>query len=155
MKKDMLTLLTNNLTAMAIHLCTCVVLLPFGFIWENSVWDDLLLDRGLKSIALNVLIVGIHTLILLCAYFRIGKKYINSTHNALLDILSVVLITVILTVVVLAFYQKPLAGIVVIPIYPLSETISFFCGINLKYCYLIMSIVPSLVMWAGIVSKKG
>jgi len=149
---------TNNLIAIAIYICVCIVLLPLNVAWEGAIWHDLIWEWGSRGIVFNWTAILVHTIVSLFLCFWAGKKFLRNTNNIGLNAISAVFLVIIIATIIFIFFDEPspsrLEGLLVVPIYPISETISYFFHIKLKYCYLAISLLPSIAMWLGIVSKK-
>jgi len=149
------TLLANNLFAILVHICMCVILfLPIGYIWGLGVWDNSR-NMALKDFVYNCLAIGICTIVTLSLYFLAGRKFLSNVNNVPTHFLSVLAIGIIIAVAALTVYKSGSFWVLLVtPIYPISETISYFFRIELKYAYLLMSLLPSLTMWAGMITKR-
>ena len=105
-------------------------------------------ERGIGAI------IFIIVSLFLC--FFVGKLFLNNTQNMLINILSLLPLAIIIAVTLYISYGNPSSygNILVVPIYTLSEIISYFFRIEAKYSYLIMSLLPPLVMWVGLITKR-
>ena len=144
-------LLKNNLIAIVAYVSMCIILIPLNFVWHLGIWWG---KMEMRSIISGTVTVSIHTIVSLCLCLWVGRKFLINTYNMLTNIFSVGAIAIIPVVVILAFYKNPLAGVLVNPIYPISETISYFLNIDLKHSYLLVSLLPSLTMWLGMITKR-
>ena len=148
--------LKNNLIAMSIHVCICLLLiLPAGFIWFFGVWRK---NMTSKDFVFNWAIIGIYTSFIVLLYFFLGRQYLCNTQNILTNCLSVTLIPVVITMAILISLANLanrlyMLGLLGTPIYPISETISYFLRIKLKYAYALMSTLPSLLLCLGMATK--
>ncbi|MCL1790041.1 MAG: hypothetical protein FWG40_01570 [Peptococcaceae bacterium] len=138
----MAILLKNNLIAIAIHLCLCVVLLyPLTF---------LLRTEGVVA----VLSVTAYTIFVVLVYFISGKTILSNAGNSLIDILSVIVLAMLIIVITFTLYDSALEYIIRVPFYPIGVTISYFLHTKEMYVYLVMSLLPSLIMWIGLSSRR-
>jgi hypothetical protein len=108
----------------------------------------------LKAIIYNWLAVGVITIVALFAYFIAGKLFLQNTQNMLTNILSTIMLAIILIVATIFRNANIWEGALNAPFYPIGATISYFFLIKSKFVFLIMSLLPSLAMWIGIMSKK-
>ena len=147
----------NNLIAIAIHICICLVFfIPVGYIWWwGDVWFDLVWDWGLMSVIFNWLAIGIFTIVSLFLYLGLGRKFLCRTNNMKTNIFSVIVLVIILAVAVLIAYDSNIwQPLLKLPFYPLGETISYFLQIKKQFVFLILSFLPSLMMLAGMMTKR-
>jgi len=150
-------IIKNNLIAIAIHACVCIaVLLPTGIVMGQAgpLWSDSVYSGS--TVTQWLFIVGT-TIIAIFLYFFAGRKFLANTGHLLTNALSVIAIPLLmLMVTVIGFYFPSLfiLGLLFTPIVLISETISFFLRIELKYAYMIMSILPTLAVWLGLVAKR-
>ena len=155
MLKDISVLLKNNLISIAIYLCMCFILIPFNIAWEGDIWHDLIWEWGVKSIIFNWSAIIVHTTTSFFLFFWLGKKFLTNT-NILSNVFSVINIYIIVAIIIFILYDKPTQsrweGLLMIPVYPISETISYFFSIKLKYCFLVTPLLPSIMMWIGMTS---
>ena len=146
-------LFKNNLIAITVHFCLCVILLyPVNFMWWGSVWVDRKIE--IKEMAINGLIIAFYTIIVLFLYFLSGKKFLSSTNNMSSNAFSVTVLFIILAIITLIAFDGTAERLLRIPYYPLGGTIAYFFQIKEKYAYLIMSVLPSLIMWIGMITKR-
>ena len=140
----------NNLIAIAIHACICLVfIIPIGYIWRwDGVWHG---TWSSMSVIFNWLAIGVYTFIALLLYFGSGKQFLCNTYNMQKNVFSVMALVII--VVILFTYDSGMWPLK-LPFYPIAETISYFLQIEEKYAFLIMSILPSLTMLAGMMTKR-
>jgi hypothetical protein len=107
--------------------------------------------------------VGSYTLVSLLLYFLTGRKFLYNTHNLLTNLLSVAVVPVIIIVGILvsSLWSSPagrpgidMLGLLAVPINPISESIYFFTRMERASSYMIMSLLPPLAMWLGIINKR-
>ena len=149
----------NIINTVIIYLCLCIVLLPLNLLWEGYIWHDSQWERWmLKDIIIQWFSIGIHTTISLFLFLFLGRKFLIKTNNTFLNIISVLTISAIVAIIIIIIYKEANSnrwgGLFVVPIYPISETISYFFKIGEKYGYLSMSVLPSLAMWIGMITKR-
>ena len=157
-------LITNNLIAVAIHVCICLVLIiPLGLlIGPGHLWSESTLELlPLWHIAKRLIAIGIYTAVAIILYFWAGRKFLTNTDNMLTSILSVIALTIVIILATFAAegsfgnrLRYHLLAMLTIPIGPIGATVAHFLRIDNLYSYLIMSIMPSLAMWVGMVTKR-
>lgn len=149
-------ILLNNLVTFIIHISiTFILLLPLYYIWSDFVWLDGIWER--RDIAIQSIAIGIYTIIALTLFFLAGRRFLTNTHSTLANFLSVIILPgIIILSDFLAFSKNETSplGILAIPILPISETISFFLRIEPAHGYMVMSLLPPLTMWLGLVTKR-
>ena len=157
-------IIKSNLIAIAIHLCVCiVVLVPVlivlytgngrGSLWSDGVWEW----WSLRAIVWNSVRIGICTLIALFLYFLAGRIFLTNTGHLLTNALSVIAIPLLMIMAMfISLYLVSIfiLGLMGTPIMLIGETISFFLRIELKYAYMIMSPLPPLAVWLGLVTNR-
>jgi len=104
-------------------------------------------------IIFSYLVVGISTAAFAFAYFWAGRKFLNSSHKVLTNLLSASLIAVMLFALTFILHDS-LIGAFVMPLYYMSGTVNFFFRFHPIYNYLILAILPPLVMYAGMATRK-
>ena len=153
MSKNTVALITNNLIVIVVHICMCFVFfLPLSYIWGFGVWFD---DRSpeLMDVIINLLVIGICITTILFLYFWAGKKFLSNTQHTPTNIFSVIVLSIIIFTITFIAYDSIWERILRLPFYPLGETISYFFQIEGKYCYSLLSFLPSLTMLAGMTIK--
>ena len=152
----------NNLIALAINVCLCFVLfLPAATMWYLNVWWE---NMRPNEIAVNWVVIVIWTGVVVLWYFWFGRKFLVNTGNTLLNISSVIMLPIIISIAVLVGFRNLDNPILVdlmsmvlllgIPMHPIIETAYFFLRIEFEYAFMAISILPSLVMWVGMISKR-
>lgn len=150
----------NNLIALVIHAAISIVLwLPTAFIWQWGVWN-----HRIKSYSLieNWVLIGIFTMITFSIYFWLGRKYLSNTNRTLTNVFSVAVVPVVISLVAFIGWLSPynpsfgmfMLGILISPIHPISETISFYFGMERIGGHMIMSFLPSIAMLRGMTTKR-
>jgi len=146
MQKDMSALITNNIVAIAVHVCMCIAFIfPLLFLYGAGSWGD------------DILVwftVGIYTIVALFLYFFAGKSLLGNTQNILINVFSVIGLPVILLAPMFVASDIRWESLLTMPVYPIGGAISFFFQIEEKYCYLAISFLPSLAMLAGLMTKR-
>ena len=147
MSVNILLILKSNLIAIIAYLCICLILLMLRYA---------MMFFGILESLERMIGAGIFTLAFLFLCFLAGKLFISNSHNLLISVLSLLPLYIIIAVIVYISYGNPKSyGVLLaIPIHPISEIISYFFQIKIKYCYLLTSLLPSLSMWIGMLSKK-
>jgi hypothetical protein len=120
--------------------------------WWGSVWFDRKIEA--REIAINGVIIAIYTIVVLFLYFLAGKKFMSSVDNMLTNIFSVTVLFMVLAIVTLIAFNGIAERLLRIPYYPLGGTIAHFFRIEEKYAFLTMSLLPSLIMWIGMITKR-
>ena len=147
---------SNNKRAIFIHVVMCIIVfLPILSIWKIDVWWN---TMSRSDIIDNWIIIVIFSLIVFFIYFWLGRRFLVNTENILANLFSVasvpIIVALILILVVLDFEETmSLLVLLTFPVYPLSETVLFYCHIEKQYSHMIMSLLSPLAMWLGIVSK--
>ena len=158
MRKNIESVLLNNLIALAIYICICFVVFPLNFMWHLGIWNELVWKMGLKHVIYNWVTVSIHTLLTLFLYFWAGGKFLKKLHNIFENTLSVIFLFIIIAITTLSLYNNPdpklFEWLLLTPIFPISETLYFFLIIKEKYAYLIISLLPSITMWIRMTTKR-
>ena len=148
-------LIKNNLIAIAIHACICCILFfPIQYMWWGGVWFDRMWNDEFKYIIYRCLAIGICTIVALVAYFFAGRHFLQNTGNMQANIFSVLALVGILIIAILLKYAGIWYGILNTPFYPIGATISYFLRIEENHVFLAMTVLPSLIMWLGLMSKK-
>jgi hypothetical protein len=111
-------------------------------------------EEGLKNVIYNWLAIVIYTLAILFLYFCIGRRFLCNTHSVLTNALSVTVLFIIIIVSTSVAYESFFERLFRVPVYPLGGTIFYFFQIKEKYVFLVMSILPSITMWVGMVTKR-
>ena len=111
----------------------------------------------LSSIVTQWLLVVVITLIALVLYFVIGRKYLVSTCNVLTNIFSVIVLPGIIILLEIIAWSDPsrigVLDLMMTTIYPVSETLYYFLRIERAISYMVMSLLPPIAMWLGMVTK--
>jgi len=147
MSKKVPTLITNNLIAIAIHICLCFVLFyPLLFIHTH-----------LNGIFLW-LAMGLYTIVSFGSYSLVGGFFLRNTKNALTDIFSVIMLPFVLLITVLLVFGFHWFGLIFgsLVLYILVIIASLFqISFEGAVCILMaLSPLPSLAMWIGMRAKK-
>jgi len=150
----------NNLIALSVHVGICLVLiLPIGIIFFYGVWHDSIWGWWpLRDIVSQWLYVGVTTMAALILYFWAGRKYLVNTHKPTTNVLSVAVLPGVIMLAGFVALSNPgrigMLGLLATPIYPVSETLSYFLPIGRIHGYMIMSVLPPLAMWLGLATKR-
>ena len=156
-RKMLKAVIINNLISIAIYVCMCIVLiLPIGNTWFYGMWRD---NMKSNEIVYNWAMIGVFTIVSLFLFFWLGRKFLNDTGNTLLSISSVIMVPILVSIASFVAFSNldsrlGIAGFLGTPIYPVSETMSYFLRMDLKYAYMAMSILPPLTMWIGMIGKR-
>jgi len=132
------------------------LLLPTGFMFGAAVWCD---SMNQRDVTLNSISVGIFTSITLFWCFWLGRKGLFNAGTVLANIFSVVSVPIIVSFAVLVLWAwgRPFeifATILIASIHPSSATLSFYFGLERSSSYMLMSLLPSVALWIGVISKK-
>jgi len=135
-------LLKNNIIIILIHMSISVVLLyPFGFMMHRHA------DKP-PVLSLMICLVVIFVLYILAV-----GLFIRKSNDIKTRFFSVIPLTVIIMTIIPIAYGKffELCVLFLVPTAPFSETISYLLQIDGKYGHLIMSPLPSLALWIGMI----
>jgi len=150
-------ILKNNLIAVAAYVCAFIIsIIAYLLMWHFGVWWGAI---EMRDIIYGIATVSFHTIVIFSLIFCAGRKFLKNTDNTLANIFSVIAIPVIIIVALFisaAWPDRARAniGLLLLPIMPISETIWHFSHISLEGVFLIMSPLPPLAMWAGMITKK-
>ena len=147
MSKNVSALITNNLIAIAIHICLCFVLF-YPLLFIHTRLDGIFLW----------LAMGLYTIASFGSYFLVGGFFLRSTKNARTDIFSVIALSVVLLITVFLVYGFHWFGLIFgsMVLYILVIIASLFqISFEGAVCILMaLSPLPSLAMWTGMRAKK-
>jgi len=146
MSENTRALITNNLISIAVHICMCIAFIfPLLFLYRVGSWGG--------DIFIWVA-VGLYTTIALFLYFLAGKSLLHNMQNVPENAFSVIGLSVILAVSVYAAYGISWESLLRMPVYPIGGAIFYISQIEEKHCYLALSLLPSLMMLAGLMAKR-
>jgi len=153
------TLIKNNLIAIAVHICLGFALYPLLIL--------ICFGMGGHSLGGDIFVwlaMGLYTIIAFCLYFLAGMSFLHNAKNTLMDVFSVVVLAIVLfAAVLLSFmynWDSLLVGSLVAPFYILGMIISYIFQIpfddaaGAKNIFVVLSLLPSLSIWAGLSAKK-
>ncbi|MDR2971490.1 MAG: hypothetical protein LBU83_06125 [Bacteroidales bacterium] len=120
----------NNLIAIVIHIGICL----FSFLF--------FITASIAFFMFLPIVLPIFALLVFYLYFRAGKRLLSNTNNALMNVFSVMALSIIL----MATIATP-EGIWIIANYPFAALGAMF-GDAIPVAILI-SLLPSLAMWIG------
>jgi hypothetical protein len=147
-KELFLGIAMNNFRAIIIHILLCIISwIPITLIWEFGVRNAFV--HG----GLGMKMIGIFTTITLLLYFVLGKKFLRSTNKILTDMFSVIVIPIVIVLAMLIAWPG-YGGLLTISIHPISETITFYFGLEQQHSNKIVSAFPSIAMWLGLFIKR-
>ena len=142
-------LLKNNLITFAVYIIVYMISF-FHISYMTAIGIGNEITKGVVSV--------VFVIIPFILFFCSGKKFLFVTHDTLCNCLSVILLAIILFIVVLisnhtSWYRFTL------PFELMVEVITDFLKIPYrtateKYVYLAITVLPSLSMWLGMMSKK-
>ena len=149
-------LFKNNLIIIIAYLCMCLILMPINFLiiyYRFGLSSD---ATESKRIVLTAFSVAICIIISLLLCFLIGRIFFLNTQNLLTNVFSVLPLFIIIIIIILFLNEKPenYGNILTAPICMIGETILFFFNIKRKYAYWIVSIIPSVIIWFGMITKR-
>jgi len=149
MPNNMMSLITNNIIAIVIHICMLFIMFYSSFF---------IITGLLGTLFFFWLAAGIYTIIVLSLYFLAGRLFLYHTKNSLTDAFSVIMLFIILLVGTICFWSEG-ADFLSLPIYPLGDAISHTLGltdgaIERKYIFMILSPLLPLSMWTGLRAKQ-
>jgi len=149
-------IVSNNLIAIFTHISVCFILwIPTAFIWRYSVWGY---GMSQGAIRINFILVGIFISITFILCFWLGRKRLLNTGKTFANIVSVAMVPIIVSLVIFASYSRPsyfdiFVALLIASIHPISETLSFYFNLERASGYAIMSVLPSIAMWLGLMTK--
>ena len=149
-------LIRNTFVAIALSACINIIFLclagNFGIYWMGPIWSDKILEGESKSILINWLTIAGVTIFPLFLCFLVGRKILRRSENMFINIFSILALMIIHILGALRLYGEKtwLPVVLTPPLSPLAETIAYFSPIEIEPAYLIVSILPSLTMWAGL-----
>ena len=157
LSKNMGSIATNNIISIIIHLFISLICLVFIVrVWEFGIWYE---NMELKDITLNLSALGIYISILLISYFWTGKKLLINVNNVSETILSVIglIIVYVLTILLVLGGLWEWGAILLLPAYPIADTVTYFFKIGDKYTFFLLPLflfIPSLTILTGMLSRQ-
>jgi len=152
-------IIENSFHVIGLHLVmSFVLMIVAGLIWGSAwIWPEAGFEWSIRYILFQAAFVGGYTLIPLLLYFFIGRNSLSLADSRLINFFSVLpLAFVISAAIIVAFYfpdQLSVMGILAIPILPVSGALEHFFLIEIQWAIIIMSPLPSLAIWAGMLSR--
>ena len=136
----------NSIFVIVLHLFICLFFyIPLMLVWE-LMWG-----------IIAFILIFVYTCIMIFIYFFLGFKVLFFTNGMIKSLLSVVSISVLIFIITIFGYNSVFERIIRIPFYPLGSFINHLLLNDLvceKHLLLIISIMPSLIMWIGLVCRK-
>jgi len=141
------TVIKNNLIVVVAYVSICFIFLMLR---------TLMMLVGVMGASETGIGVGIFSIASMLSCFLVGRKFVEDTEDMLTTVLSLSPLALVVGIILFASAGDPqgFGGILAIPIAPVSETLSYFTGINRQITYMLMSILPSLAMWLGMLYKS-
>ena len=152
-------IIENSFHIIGLHLVMSFVLmivvgLMLGY---ASIWPEAGFEWSIRYILFQAILVGGYTLISLLLYLFIGRNSLSLADSRLTNFFSVFpLAFVISAAILIAFYfpdRFGTMGILAIPILPISGALEHFFLMEIQWAIIIMSPIPSLAIWAGMLSR--
>jgi len=158
-------LIANNLIAIVIHLCICLIfLLPIAlFIHPGHLWTEAGIERmGLIGVFTQLSIIGVYTIIIFLLYVWAGRKFLIESYepeHILTDIFSVMSVTCIMVLaerIIAANLDNDLSmfSLLLTPNALISGTISFFFHFELGSVHIVLSLLPFLALFMGLRARN-
>jgi|GEM_PF-5045984 len=147
-------LIRNNIISIVAHSCICFISLPFFLLIRNKLIPSMSSD--LIFLLYDSIVAAISIIIFIFLYFWVGRKFLTSTHNILTDGLSVIGLLILLIICAIAYFicEAYVIMMFLMPIGLISGAIAHLLHVNAMYVCFIMSILPSLCMWTGMILKN-
>ena len=140
------TIIKNNLIVVVAYVSIC-----FIFLMLRSLMMLLgVLDTSERGVG-----VGIFSLAAMVSCFLVGKLLLEDSQDVLTIVLSLSPLAILVAMILFTTQGDPqsFGGIIAIPIAPVSQTVTYFTGIQPRYTYLALSILPSSAMLLGMLYK--
>jgi hypothetical protein len=142
-----MTIIINNIIVITIHIVISVICI-FPIYFEGLTWG-----WGIFRYLAAVICIIIPFFL----YYWAGNKFLRNTHNYLFNILSVITLAILLFTAVV-FTSEQWFGYTLpfeLLIGSITDLLQIpYRAVKEKYIYLTMSILPSLIMWIGLTTKR-
>ena len=161
MPKNQFVLIANNIITIAAHVCISLICLFFIVsVWEFGIWYE---NMDLEEVILTLSALVIYISIFLGSYFWTGKKLlikVNNMPSAIFSVIGLIIVHILTMLLVFGGFWG-WGAILILPVYPIADTISYFFKIGDKYAFLLLLLflfsflfISSLTILAGMMSKQ-
>jgi len=155
----------NIRVSIVAYICVCIIVTPLNFLWDGFLWHDNTMLRWAQEDMIREYMIhqgvtiGFHTIVSMSLCFLVGRKFLIKSEDWLTNIYVVLPLYFIIMIAIFITFDNhdrliAMVGMLATPIFPISETVSYFARIKSQYGFYPMAFMPPLVMWAGMVTKS-